>query len=819
MWWLLAACGSCLLFSAIVSGTFVPLQNPDGVEYLFVSPPAAALLTSWPIIVAGLVTAFFGVRALARGGSSPHLVEADSGRWLAPIAALGVVVFGILPAVPGIGKHGAVVSYFLYDLRWWWAIVLVGLALARADKFIGAPLGQIARRIGAWSPVVRLLLLESLLFFGVVTWGVATTTHRFDTELAGDEPKYLRYCETWYQGKGFDISRLTLVRNQPLDAQPALLQNAVVAFRVIPQTIGALAGDLRAFVRNPSGFRWNRAFSAGGFVRGVHGGMYQIHEPGVCALLMPGYFIDRYLLNVDTGPDGRWPAKLTMTNLMMLLTYGVCAVLLFRLLRHALGSESLAWIWAATAMLTFPTTAFAFQFYPELPALLLILAVSNELLFGTRRGPFAAALAGAGAGALAFLHVRFLLICLCLTAVAVFTRRGGARWAFLGAFGCVMFTVMAFDYHVTGSWSPIARMSADGQAVTLIRLGFVLNFIGYGLDRFLGLLPHSLLLFGALPGLFVLARDSRAHAAFVAMIVVALVLPAAGYSLVPAGTTPDRFVAAVVPLLIWPVAVLVRRFWSSAIVRIVTVVLVVISLDSARAYNWNFRKSFGGLRDRSFSGWKPNLAFPIIRGEQWLAPANVALFLCLAALIVGVSWAAFTWAGRRAPAPPRPQARGSKLIPIAVVVALMCFFTVASSANDWAYPQYLRDDHTARIEAAGAVVSVDRCLCFTSVRGRIDWTTLGSNSARGMAVGMYPENLRLTVLVLVDGDGKAPAYGRMLVEFGDGDESSWAGILAERRVVHTYQRPGTYLVKVWFQLPTRLSPQLHQATVEVHAGG
>jgi hypothetical protein len=144
---------------------------------------------------------------------------------------------------------------------------------------------------------------------------------------------------------------------------------------------------------------------------------------------------------------------------------------------------------------------------------------------------------------------------------------------------------------------------------------------------------------------------------------------------------------------------------------------------------------------------------------------------------------------------------------------------MATSANDdWAHPLYLLDDGTARAAAINAVASADRCVCFTSTRGRIDWTTMGPNSARSALVGLYPENLQLTVHVVVEGDGKVPAFGRMRIEFGDGEETAWSGIVAERRVLHTYQRPGIYPVKVWFQLPTRVSPQLHQDTVEVRAG-
>jgi hypothetical protein len=95
----------------------VPLQNPDGVEYVFVAPPAETLLSAWLACACVLVTAFLAVRALARTQSLRHLAEAQAGRWLAPIAALGVVALGILPAVLGVGEKGSVVGYFLYDLR------------------------------------------------------------------------------------------------------------------------------------------------------------------------------------------------------------------------------------------------------------------------------------------------------------------------------------------------------------------------------------------------------------------------------------------------------------------------------------------------------------------------------------------------------------------------------------------------------------------------------------------------------------------------------------------------------------------------------
>jgi len=656
-----------------------------------------------------------------------------------------------------------------------------------------------------------------------------TTSNGFNNALGGDEPKYVRYDEVWYQGHGLDVGNLGLVSDQPLDARPALLQNATLLIKTVPNEIGAAVGDVRAFLRDPAHFRWNRAAAYNGFVDGIHGGLYEQYSPGMSVFLFPGYFIDRYLLNVNASEDGKWPADLTMTKMMMLLTYGMCAVMLFRLLRNALESDLLACTWTAVAMLTLPTTAFAFQMYPELPALFVILAVSNELLFGNRTGWLAASIAGAAAGALGWVHVRFLLIAACLAAFALVVKSGRARWTFLAAFSVVVFSLMVFNYHVTGSWWPTALWDANGMGVSF-GMPFVRNFIGYGFDRRWGLLPHSLVLLGALPGLFVLGLQSRRQALFVAVVVVGLVAASAGHTLIGAATTPDRLILAVTPLLIWPVAVLVRRFWFSSIVRIVTVSFAVVSLDAGRAYNWVDAKSFGLFRDVSLSGWKPNLGFPDIRGETWdVSWANFVLLLCELALVAGLSWLAVTRARRpRQPDAAEPgsaasatlaMSRYSGLVAGITIAALVACFSVATSANsDWAHWLYLPEDATARAAATRAVVSVDRCFCFTSARGHVDWSSLSPNSARSALIDMFPDGLRTTVLLLVQGDGKSPAFGRMRVEFGDGDQTAWTGVLAERRIEHRYERPGTYQVRVWFQLPARVAPQLHTQTVEVRSG-
>jgi hypothetical protein len=817
MRWVLIVAGSCLPFLTVVLGTFVPLDQGDHVEYLFAAPPAATLMSAWAACVVALLALFVVVRRLARGQSDEIAREARAGRWLAPLAAIGAIALGVLPAVPGVGDRASVAGFFLYDLRWWWVAILALLVLWRVDALVGRPSSRLARRLAGWSPAARLLWLDAALFVGVVLGAHSTTAIRFDNALHGDEPKYVRYCEVWYQGHGLDISRLALVRDQPVDVRPALWQNVVLLARAVRDDTRRVVQDLGAFAADPLGFRWNRALGGqGGFLEGIHGGVYEVHLPGASALICSGYFVDRALLNVNASRDGKWPANLTMTNLMMLLIYGIASVVLFRLLRNALGSDALAWLWAAFAMLTLPTSAFAFQLYPEMPALLVVLAVTNALFFGDRSRVWPAVLTGLGAGALAWLHVRFLLVCLVLIVTVLFTRTGKARWAFLMAFGLVAASPLALNYHVTGSWWPAALWEATGRKELEFGRGFVLSFVGYFLDTRWGLFPHAMLLLLALPGLFVLARESIGRAVFVAAIVFTLVATSAGHTLIAGGTTPGRLIVAVVPLLFWPAAVLVRRFWSSVTVRSAVVLLGVLSLNASLTYNWHHFKSYGPLRDFTTSGWAPNLAFPVVRGGTWdTSTANFVLFLCWVLLIAGLSCVAFLRSSGPEAALP-PLARRAPLVTAGMVGIFIVGLTAASAAiGNRTTSEYRLDDAPARAAAVQALVAADRCVCFSSAGARVEWTA-HPNSASGALIGVDRDGERARIHVVIEGDGEAPAFGRVSIDFGDGEAMPWTGIVNERVVPHTYPGPGTYPLKVWVRLPDQISPRLLSATVEIH---
>jgi len=591
-------------------------------------------------------------------------------------------VLGILPAVPGVGEYGAPAGYVFYDLRWWWLAALSGWTLVRADAAAGGAVLRMLRRPAVWRRPARTLLLEGLLVTTVVAWAIATTPHlRFIGVLHGDEPKYLRYCEVWYQGGGFDISRKAAFTDEPLDAPPRLDRTILGLLRGSFEEVRTLGSDLRQFAANPRGFHWNRITGGHGFVNGKHGGIYQIHQPGLAAILFPGYFIDRYLLGFDGGYNAEFPDELTMTVLTMLLVYAGCASALFRLLRKALGDDSLAWIWAAIGTMTLPTTAFAFQLYTELPAALVIVAVTAYLLFPPGATLVAAAAAGAASAGLSWLHPRFLLVSFCLAAVAVLRTRSSTRRMFLGAFAVVVLSVMAFDYRVTGSWLPTALWDADNPGGSLRLSAMPVNLAAYAIDRRWGLIPHALILIAWLPGLAFLARRSPRDAAVLVAVTLALCVPAAGHTVSAAGGTPGRLVLAIVPLAVWPIAVLVRALWESAAVRAIAVACIILSLDAGLAYNWSHKKHLGTIRDTSLSGWKPNLAFPLIRDEQWTSSReNFVLFLVILGVLAGLSCLAFVYARRPATTPPVSR-RTPAWIPPAIGLAMVVVATIVATAN------------------------------------------------------------------------------------------------------------------------------------------
>ncbi len=803
MTWLLASVVSCVLFNAAAFGTFVPLTDRTGTQYLYVWPGAATLALSSAAMGLSLVAAYLAVARAAVRLAPANVSAARAGTWLAPFAAIGLVALGILPAAPGMGEPFAFVGYLFYDLRWWWLAALTVLGLIQVERLVGHPIGRRLASIQTWSPHARLLLLDAVLFVVVTGCAAASTRYlRFDPGIHGDEPKYLRYCEVWYQGGGFEVSARKPFRDLPLDGESNVLGNAVALGRALRQESAAMVQDVGAFLHDPRGFQWNRARRLEGFVEGKRGGYYQIYLPGFSAFLFPAYFLDRHVLALRPTTGGEFPAELILCNMTVLFLFGLCAVALFRLLRHALQSDALAFVWAAVGILTLPTAAFAFQFYPELVALLFAILVTTYVWFHAPQSvALMAAAAGVATAGLAWLHPRFLPLSLCLGFSAIVrTRSPESRLAFLGAAGLVFFTVTAFAYRVTGSWMPTALWDAPGSEATLRLEAAPLAVLGYALHRIWGMAPHTPLLLGALPGLAILARLSFAQALYLLTVCLALTVPAAAHTLNAAGGSPGRLIVAIVPLLIWPVAVVVRRFWSSIAVRTVTIVALVVALESAISYNWNHIKIMGSMRSTGMSGWRLNLAFPLVSGGGWSdSPLNVLLLALILTAVGAATIAAFLLARRRQDAGPAPGFWPTGAVTLVLIVVLSGAATAFN--RDWTTWEYFLEGPVARRMATEALVEHDRCrICFGTRARAIDWRWLEPNTTDRVNIEVSTESLTANVRVVLAGAEGAPPFGRVRADFGDGADALWTGIVEEGRLTHRYKQPGTYVLVVWLQL-------------------
>src|SRR5262249_48125486 len=160
--------------------------------------------------------------------------------------------------------------------------------------------------------------------------------------------------------------------------------------------------------------------------------------------------------------------------------------------------------------------------------------------------------------------------------------------------------------------------TAEGSEANFNFVGMIKNSAGYLLDREWGLFAHSPVFLLAIPGYWWMARERPKVAFMCALVFIALLLPAAGKTLVQA--TPMRLIVGVIPFAATPmITVLDRR---KGAVLIVFALLAILSLDNALSYNLHHYRHGDTLMDWSFSGWKVNLLFPQESRRPWtISPA------------------------------------------------------------------------------------------------------------------------------------------------------------------------------------------------------
>jgi hypothetical protein len=100
MRWLAAASVCSILFCAATLGTFVPLRDDIGIQYLYAWPGAQTLIAGALAAGVALLALFVAIVYVARRhGAEDRARAALVGRWLMPVALVGLVVVGLAPAL------------------------------------------------------------------------------------------------------------------------------------------------------------------------------------------------------------------------------------------------------------------------------------------------------------------------------------------------------------------------------------------------------------------------------------------------------------------------------------------------------------------------------------------------------------------------------------------------------------------------------------------------------------------------------------------------------------------------------------------------
>ncbi|HEX6323419.1 MAG TPA: hypothetical protein VFZ36_06820 [Vicinamibacterales bacterium] len=743
----------------MVKSTFAPVMQGadfDILDYVYFAPPLRTAVLALLASATAILAAFrLERRFLRQPRAQDDADDRAGGHWTTPIA-LGVVsVVPVMVLTTGYGSATAVAAWIFIDLRWWWGAALLAAAAWRFDRATGGR-GWRALRAAA-APLERGWRLELLVAAVLMAWATATTpVLRFTEFPHGDEVKYLRYCETWVQGNGLTISKNRPLAEAPLSAWN-LAANLGLAARAVGEETRSIAADLAGFARSPGSFQWMRARGGNWFLAGKRGEVYQVHQPALSVLLMPGYLIDRWRTGTEAGYQGQLPATLAATNTVMLLLFGAWAAVLTRFFRRAAGSPAVAAPAAIVAVATIPVAPFAFQMYPETAAGSCLVLVLLFFLRAREAGPSRAAAFGYGlmAALLPWLHIRFLILAAVVVAAGLFRLHRRARPAFLIGSAVPVALLSAYAYRLTGSLLPWAHWSAPGTDHLFAAGDVPSHMLGFALDRTWGVLPHAPVYLIAAAAVVMCARAYPRAVLFGLAMLLALAVPSAGHGINAGGGSPARHLVAVVPLFLLPAALLFQRpraRWLTAL----TAALAVVSLQQATAYNRWHVKHQGEMHDWSVSGWKPNLVFPDIAGRG-ASPAGGPMF----------------------------------------------------------EPVYAKSPRDARDEVVRAYAAEGRCrLCWSLTRGWLDEARLTWNGVEALSIEIRPtaDPYAPELVVRALAAPRDPAYGMVRMDFGDGTFSEARPLGGGTIFEHRYDRPGTYALAAHFVLPTG---EAHVAAGEV----
>jgi len=789
----------------LAQGRFVPLLASGHPAYALVSPSFAEFLAWFAGALAVLLALQFVVR---RGRGSQEFFESTdhlnplwwSALSLLPLLNLFDAIVGRIPAL----------TYVFWELRWYWWLVL---AVAVIRPIAIGTNGE------AWWRLSPRAMMAALVI-GPLAVAVWSTPHlRFSGVLHGDEPKYLRYAENFYQGVGFDVTKKLPLTEWPAGAGPRLWKNVTLTASALAEEAGLLIDDVRRLLGLQAPPRLvSGAPTPDLFFTGKHPGtLYQLHNPGISFLIFPGYLIDRVWTGTGVGYQNEFPAEMPALHVVLLALFAAYVVALHGFLLASSVRPAHAYGLAMLGAVALPAGAFAFQVYPEVAAGVIVLLLATELIAERPPGSLRLAVLGVLSGFLPWLHVRLgLVTAVTVVFVSIRTEREWRErlWFVAGA-GIGLAALSAYTYRLTGSLIPLATYGTDAP----LSFGRAAQGVpAFLIDRDWGLFAHAPIYLIAVAGLGLVLRERRRLATIVIVLFAAVAVPAAAHGFWAGGSTPGRYLVAGAPLLLAFAGHAWSKWSSSRLFTAVAIVTVLITLETAIAYNWHHVKEYGPLVAQGISGWRPNLLFPSVGMGAWTDSAReLSLLAAWTLVLAGAVLAGYRRGGRL------PSTRTLPLAAIAVVLVGVAVAGEAISAvtSVRSAERYVIGPRDARERVLETFAALPHCaLCLVTGQAAGDPSIALDNDVGFVVIRVESRILTAgePVFVTIRPRSAAGEYivGTIRVDFGDGEMGVYPRQFADRVVDHVYARPGTYALRAWVRTAdgrTAAAEQLMQVVV------
>jgi hypothetical protein len=260
----------------------------------------------------------------------------------------------------------------------------------------------------------------------------------------------------------------------------------------------------------------------------------------------------------------------------------------------AVSTRAAALVTAFAIASVVPILLYSFQVYPELPAALLLLFAFRKLVLDLYPSALGVLAAGAALAFLPWLHQKYSLVAFLfgLVGLSRFLHRRPGQVTFepvklaLLVLPLVLsaYSVFLYNHALTGSLSPTATFDAVART-SFAPSGILRGFLGLLFDRENGLFVFAPLYLFALAGLSPFSREWPRFSRPLVLVVVSYLLVIASFPYWPgAVSTMGRYISSILPLLVLPMAFLVRRAFVDGAVAGAAVTLGAGSLAMSASF-------------------------------------------------------------------------------------------------------------------------------------------------------------------------------------------------------------------------------------------